>query len=116
MLAKPSPLLTRLLDRLEKMPVIDCHEHLAGPYAGLDSYKEPIAFLSLMYMINDLWKAAGCSNSKPWLRTGSTTTPTGFTTWDWNRINNGSRRQESEFRSQNEETGDKMEFPLKKSS
>lgn len=57
MLAKPSPLLTRLLDRLEKMPVIDCHEHLAGPYTGLDSYKEPIAFLSLMYMINDLWSA-----------------------------------------------------------
>ena len=57
MLAKPSPLLTRLWDRLEKMPVIDCHEHLAGPYAGLDQYKEPIAFLSLMYMINDLWSA-----------------------------------------------------------
>ena len=57
MLAKPSPLLTRLWDRLEKMPVIDCHEHLAGPYAGLDQYKEPIAFLSLMYLINDLWSA-----------------------------------------------------------
>ena len=57
MLAKPSPLLTRLLDRLEKIPVIDCHEHLAGPYVGLDQYKEPIAFLSLMYMINDLWSA-----------------------------------------------------------
>jgi len=57
MLAKPSPLLTRLMDRLEKMPVIDCHEHLAGPYVGLDSYKEPIAFLSLMYMINDFWSA-----------------------------------------------------------
>jgi predicted TIM-barrel fold metal-dependent hydrolase len=63
MLAKPSLLLTRLLDRLEKMPVIDCHEHLAGPYAGLDTYKEPIAFLSLMYMVNDLW-SAGASNQE----------------------------------------------------
>lgn len=38
MLAKPSPLLTRLM-ALEQRPVIDSHEHLAGIYSlGLEPY------------------------------------------------------------------------------
>lgn len=47
----------RLLDQVQALPVIDCHEHLTGPEAR-PKYKEPIAALILGYIQNDLESAA----------------------------------------------------------
>ncbi|RPI87911.1 MAG: hypothetical protein EHM41_03230 [Chloroflexi bacterium] len=51
-----SPVYNRLLDHIERMPVIDCHEHFNGP-GGRPAYKEPIAALTQMYVWNDLCSA-----------------------------------------------------------
>jgi hypothetical protein len=51
------PLFHRLYERIEPMPVIDCHEHLQGPEAR-PPYKEPIAALTYDYMCSDLASAA----------------------------------------------------------
>ncbi|RPI28095.1 MAG: hypothetical protein EHM70_17095 [Chloroflexota bacterium] len=51
-----SPIFTRLLDQIELMPVIDCHEHFTGPEAR-PTYKEPISALTQMYLWNDLASA-----------------------------------------------------------
>jgi uncharacterized protein len=57
MLYPKSPLFTRLLDAIVKMPVIDCHEHMLGP-EGRPAYKEPIAALLNWYYLSDLTAAA----------------------------------------------------------
>jgi hypothetical protein len=54
---KSSPLFTRLLDAIAKMPVIDCHEHMFGP-DGRPPYKEPIAALLTAYYLSDLTAAS----------------------------------------------------------
>ena len=57
MLYPRSPLFNRLHERISAMPVIDCHEHLAGPEER-PPYKEPIAALIHGYMLSDLHSAA----------------------------------------------------------
>src|SRR5512137_2171599 len=57
MLYPKSPLYQRLLDRIQALPVIDCHEHLTGPEAR-PKYKEPIAALIPGYVQHDLESAA----------------------------------------------------------
>jgi len=57
MLYPKSPLYQRILDRVQSLPVIDCHEHLTGPEAR-PKYKEPIAALISGYIENDLKSAA----------------------------------------------------------
>jgi hypothetical protein len=89
MLHPPSPLYQRLHDRILKMPVIDCHEHLRGPEHDLPTLpREPIAALTVMYRISDLWSAGvtdaeiellGWRSSSP--PAGCTTTPIPSTGW-----------------------------------
>ena len=52
-----SPVYTRLLDQIIKLPVIDCHEHMFGPESR-PKYKEPIAALFRSYVVHDLESAA----------------------------------------------------------
>jgi len=52
----PSPVYTSLLNAINAMPVIDCHEHLSGPEAR-PPYKEPIASLIHGYVMSDLQSA-----------------------------------------------------------
>jgi hypothetical protein len=52
-----SPLYYRLLDKIQTVPVIDCHEHLMGPEMR-PKYKEPIAALTHGYILSDLQSAA----------------------------------------------------------
>ena len=52
-----SNLYNSLLAQISKIPVIDCHEHLAGPEAR-PPYKEPIAVLIQGYVLSDLESAA----------------------------------------------------------
>lgn len=64
MLREASPVFNRLLDRISKMPVVDCHEHLRGPDRDLaTTATEPISFLTTAYCISDLW-SAGASNEE----------------------------------------------------
>jgi hypothetical protein len=57
MLYPKSPRYTRLLDQIQALPVIDCHEHMFGP-EGRPPYKEPIAALINGYITSDLESAA----------------------------------------------------------
>ena len=58
MLHPHNPVFNRLLDRIAQIPVVDCHEHLRGPGRDLrDTPREPIAALTAMYLISDLWSA-----------------------------------------------------------
>ena len=57
MLFPHSPLFDRLYEAIAAMPVIDCHEHLAGPEAR-PPYKEPIAALVPGYVFSDLQSAS----------------------------------------------------------
>jgi len=57
MLFPHSPLFDRLHERINAMPVIDCHEHLTGPEAR-PPYKEPIAALISGYVFSDLVSAS----------------------------------------------------------
>jgi predicted TIM-barrel fold metal-dependent hydrolase len=55
-LRKPSPLFRRLLEQINAMPVVDCHEHLRGPERDLAATSnDPIQYLSTLYLISDLW-------------------------------------------------------------
>jgi len=64
MLEKSTPVFKRLLHGIERMPVIDCHEHLAGPGRDLALVvEEPIAALITGYLTSDLW-AAGASGEE----------------------------------------------------
>jgi len=64
MLSKTSPVQNRLLDEINRIPVIDCHEHLRGPVHGLAQQPtEPILFLSEMYLLSDLW-ASGATDAE----------------------------------------------------
>ncbi|GAB4453675.1 MAG: hypothetical protein Kow00120_23580 [Anaerolineae bacterium] len=56
MLHKPSPVFERILERVSALPVIDCHEHMAGP-AFMPVVHEPIAALILGYLSSDLISA-----------------------------------------------------------
>jgi predicted TIM-barrel fold metal-dependent hydrolase len=63
-LRKPSPILTRLLDQISLMPVIDSHEHIRATNGDLGQpYAEPIQMLATQYMGSDLW-AAGASDAE----------------------------------------------------
>jgi glucuronate isomerase len=57
MLYPQTPLFQRLLEQVQKLPVIDCHEHLEGPQA-CKPYKEPITALIQGYVQHDLESAA----------------------------------------------------------
>jgi len=52
-----NPIYQRLLDRIQTIPVIDCHEHMFGP-EGRPKYKEPIAALINWYYFSDIESAA----------------------------------------------------------
>jgi hypothetical protein len=57
MLYSKSPLYQRILDQVQSLPVIDCHEHMIGPEAR-PKYKEPISALIPGYVQSDLVSAA----------------------------------------------------------
>lgn len=62
MLHKPSPVFTRLMDSIQAIPVIDCHEHLHGPARDLRNVpSDPILRLMGAYSGSDLWS---CSSEK----------------------------------------------------
>ncbi len=54
---KTTPVFNRVLDQVNSLPVIDCHEHMYGP-SGRPAYKEPIAALIEGYIQSDLHSAA----------------------------------------------------------
>lgn len=56
MLHKSSPVFDRILERVSALPVIDCHEHMAGP-AYMEPVREPIAALILGYFAGELYSA-----------------------------------------------------------
>jgi uncharacterized protein len=56
MLHPPSPLFDRLLAHITSLPVIDCHEHMAGP-AYMIGLREPVAALLGDYYWHDLISA-----------------------------------------------------------
>ena len=61
---EPTPLLSRLRDHIGRMPVVDCHEHMAGPDSRfVPTYREPILALTSGYFTSDLW-AAGASDEE----------------------------------------------------
>lgn len=64
-----STLYQRLLDQIQSLPVIDCHEHLTGPEAR-PKYQEPIAALTYGYVQHDLESAAF---DIPWKELGKLT-------------------------------------------
>ena len=75
MLRKPSTVFNRLLDRIGEMPVVDCHEHLTVPERDLAvTSREPIAFLTDLYMINDLWSAGASDDEIALLQAEDATT------------------------------------------
>ncbi len=57
MLHQRSDLFDRIYRHIERLPVIDCHEHLQGPEAR-PPYKEPVAALVHGYVLSDLQAAA----------------------------------------------------------
>jgi len=56
MLHRGSDLFTRLLGEINRMPVVDCHEHMSG-FAGRPAGAEPIAALTAGYVHSDLMSA-----------------------------------------------------------
>ena len=56
MLQRGSPTFDRMLAHIVDLPVIDCHEHMAGP-EHLVCYTEPIAYLIAGYYASDLISA-----------------------------------------------------------
>jgi hypothetical protein len=59
MITQPTPVFQRLLEGIQSVPVIDCHEHLRGPARDLaDAPRDPIQRLSIMYFYSDLWSAS----------------------------------------------------------
>ena len=56
MIHRGSPTFDRLLSFIDDLPVIDCHEHMAGP-DHLVRYSEPIAALIAGYYAGDLMSA-----------------------------------------------------------
>jgi hypothetical protein len=58
MITTPTPVYERLLEQVQAMPVIDCHEHLRGPERDLTGAPlDPIQRLTAMYFYSDLWSA-----------------------------------------------------------
>ena len=57
MLHKPSPTVDRLLNQIQNIPVIDCHEHLRGPQSDVEKQpKDPFLWLIFdTYLLSDLW-------------------------------------------------------------
>jgi len=75
MLRQPSPVFSRILDRIVKMPVVDCHEHLRGPDLDLEKAPaEPILALTVLYFISDLWAAAASDDQILLLQSNTATT------------------------------------------
>ena len=75
MLRKRSPVFNRLLDHIAAMPVVDCHEHLRGPEQDLEATpKEPIQFLTTLYLITDLWSAQATDRELALLESAQATT------------------------------------------
>ncbi len=56
MLHRPSPVFDRMLAHISTLPVIDCHEHMAGP-RYLMRFTEPITALIAGYLRHDLRSA-----------------------------------------------------------
>jgi len=57
MLYSKSSVFNRLLDQIQTLPIINCHEHRMGPDSRL-AYKEPIAALIQGYVMSDLEAAS----------------------------------------------------------
>jgi hypothetical protein len=58
MIDKFTDIYNHILERVNKIPVVDCHEHLCGPEKDLmGAHKEPILALCVPYLISDLWSA-----------------------------------------------------------
>lgn len=56
MLHKPSPVFDQLIEHITSLPVIDCHEHMAGPQ-NMVQWREPISALIAFYYFHDLVSA-----------------------------------------------------------
>lgn len=67
MLFVRTPLFNRMHEQISKLPVIDCHEHMAGP-AERPPYREPIASLIRGYVFSDLVSAGFGVSEREWLR------------------------------------------------
>ena len=75
MLHKATPLFNRLFDRIGRMPVVDSHEHLRGPERDLaEMAPEPIAALTTMYLISDLWSTGATETEIQLLQSPEVTT------------------------------------------
>jgi len=75
MFTRASPVFNRLLDRIGKMPVVDCHEHAAGPDWDLaTATTEPIEFLISEYFVSDLWAARATDREIELLQSRDATT------------------------------------------
>ena len=75
MIQRPSPLFTRLHDRIRQMPVVDCHEHLRGPEHDLAlAPTDPISALMVMYLVSDLWSAGASDREIEMLQSPEATT------------------------------------------
>lgn len=70
-----SPIYQRLLDQIQSLPVIDCHEHLSGPESRIP-YKEPISVLIQSYIQCDLNSAAFGLPLKEFIRLANPDIPT----------------------------------------
>ncbi len=56
MLHNPSPVFDRLMNIIQQIPVVDCHEHLRGPARDLaNAPLDPILRLISSYLLSDLW-------------------------------------------------------------
>ena len=75
MLRQASPVFNRLVDRINQMPVVDCHEHLTVPERDLAATShEPIAFLTDLYTISDLWSVGASDDEIALLQSKDATT------------------------------------------
>jgi len=71
----PSPVFNQLLGRIREMPVVDTHEHLRGPERDLEQAPtEPIAALTVLYLISDLWSAGASHEEVQLLQSREATT------------------------------------------
>ncbi|MGE5221993.1 MAG: amidohydrolase family protein [Omnitrophica WOR_2 bacterium] len=70
-----SNIYNRLLDHIQAIPVIDCHEHLSG-FDSRIPYKEPISVLTQSYMQCDLYSAAFGVSLKEFMQLSNPDIPT----------------------------------------
>ena len=75
MLFTRTPLFDRLYEQINVMPVIDCHEHMAGPEER-PPYREPVASLIRGYVFSDLMSAGFGVSERDWMRLQDEDVPT----------------------------------------